>query len=83
MCRGTQYKHGSKNARDSLEGEVWSGVDGLADVVVDREGQDFSSTSGPHRLAVQSVHRPAQAHERSADVPHDERFNWRAVLLLQ
>lgn len=68
---------------DSLEAEVGSRVDGLADVVVDGEGKDLCSTPGPHRPAVQRVHRLTQTHERRVDAAHSQGFNGRAVLLLQ
>ncbi len=67
---------------NSLEDEVWPRVDGLADVIVGREGEDLGPAAGPHRPAVQRMHRLAQKHDRRVDVSHSESFNRLPVLLL-
>lgn len=43
-------------AKDSLEDDVGSGVDALADIIICREGEDPGAAAGPHRPAVQRVH---------------------------
>lgn len=59
---------------DSLEDDVWSGVDGPAHVVVGGEGQDLGAAAGPHARGVQRVQRLAQAHDGRVDVAHGQRL---------
>lgn len=44
---------------------------------------DLGPAAGPHRPAVQRMHRLAQTHDRRADVSHSDTFNWLPVLLLE
>lgn len=77
-----QQQAASLRDMDSLEDEVWSRVDALADAVVGREGEDLGPAAGPHRPAVQRMQRLAQTHDRRVDVSHSESFNRLPVLLL-
>lgn len=73
----------SQPVTDSLENEVWSCVDGLAHIVVGGKRVDLGPAAGPHRPAVQRMHRLAQTHDRRADVSHSESFNRLPILLLE
>lgn len=70
-------------AKDSLEDDVGSGVDALADIIICREGEDPGAAAGPHRPAVQRVHWLAQAHDGHVDISHGQDFNGLPVLLLR
>lgn len=68
---------------DSLEDEVWSRVNSLADTVVSREGDELGPTAGPHGPAVLWMCRLAQTHDRSVDVSYVDSFNRLPILLLE